>query len=361
MKKKMMLPGPADIEEEIRLLASKHLVYNRTPEFSQFISEIEDGLKYVFQTSNNVFILTCSGTGSMEAAVVNILSKNDTVLVANNGTFGERWTEICEAYGVNPIEIKEPLGNLIDPIKIQAELDSNPDIKAVFVTIDETCCGALSDIKKIGEIVAKTDAILVVDAISSLGSDEFKTDEWNCDVVIASSHKGLAVAPGLAFMTMSDKAWKLVETSTLPSYYFDVRSYKRNIVRGQTPFTPAISVLYQLHERLKKIKKEGLEAYIQRYKDLSEYLKSKLINIGLKIVPVVNSNFVIGVYTPDVVDASLLVQKMKDDYNIFIAPSPGEQKTKMFRVGTVGNITMKDIDETIDCLKKTLIELGYNC
>jgi serine---pyruvate transaminase len=358
MSKKMMLPGPADIEEKIRLLGSKPLVYNRTPEFSDFISEIEEGLKYVFQTRNDVFILTCSGTGAMEAAVVNTLSKNDTVIVANNGTFGERWSEICEAYGVNVIEIKEGLGKSIDPKKVEENLFE--EIKAVFVTIDETCCGALSDVEAIGKIVKNSNAILVVDAISSLGSDVFKTDEWNCDVVIASSHKGLAVAPGLAFMTMSEKAWKLVENSDLPSYYFNAKSYKNNIVRGQTPFTPAIAILYQLQGRLKKIKDETIEGYIQRYSILSQRLKSGILKLGLKLVPEVNSNFVLGIYTPEEVDAYQLVQIMKNKYDIFIAPSPGELKTKMIRIGTLGDITKEDVDFTIDCLKKTLVELGYS-
>ena len=201
------------------------MVYNRTSEFCSVIKEIDGNLKYVFNTKNQVFILTCSGTGAMEAAIVNTLSRNDEVVIANNGVFGQRWVEICNNYGLNVKEIKGTFGQTIDPEKIRLVITE--DTKAVIITANETSSGTVSDVQRIGEVVKKTNSLLIVDAISDLCCDEFKTDEWHCDVVVVSSNKGLAVPPGLAFITFSEKAWKSVNNSNLPKYYFDIKTYQK--------------------------------------------------------------------------------------------------------------------------------------
>lgn len=351
-----MAAGPTEIEERIRNLGSKHLVYNRTKGFSKFISEIHENLKYVFQTKNDVFILTCSGTGAMEAAVVNTLSKGDEVLVANNGNFGERWKYICEAYGIKVNEIRGKFGYGIDSERVKAALTGQT--KAVLITANETSCGALTDVKAVGAVIKDTKAILIVDAISCICCDEFKTDEWKCDVVLTSAHKGISIPPGLAFITFSDKAWKYVETSTLPKYYFDAKEYKNNVQRGQTPFTPGISLLFQLSERLKKIRGAGLDKYIEKNSKLAKILRIRLKELNLELVGPKLSNFVTGVYAPKNIDASKIVEIMEYKHNIFLAPSPGDLKTKLFRIGTAGDISEEDVNRTISCLKQTLIELS---
>lgn len=354
MKKILMAAGPTEVEEEIRRLGSKHLVYNRTKEFSRFIDEIHENLRYIFQTKNDVFILTCSGTGAMEVAVVNTLSREDEVIIANNGTFGAIWKGICESYGIKVVEVKGRFGYGIDPKKIRDAITDKT--KVVFITANETSCGALTDVKAVGDVVKDTKAILIVDAISCICCDEFKTDEWNCDVVVVSSHKGISIPPGLAFITFSDKAWGYVEKSTLPKFYFDAKKYKNNLQRGQTPFTPAISLLFQLSGRLKKIRETGIDNCIEKYSRLAKILKGKLKELNLELAGPKLSNFVTGVYAPKNIDASKLVEVMKNKYNIFLAPSPGELKTKLFRVGTAGNISEEDIDKFISALEQILKE-----
>ena len=201
---KLMTIGPTEIEKEILDLGKNPMVYNRTTEFCSVIKEIDENLKYIFNTKNQVFILTCSGTGAMEAAIVNTFSRNDEVVVANNGVFGHRWVEICRNYGLKIKEINGVFGKAIDPAEIKSAITS--DTKAVIITANETSSGTVSDVQKIGDIVKDTNSLLIVYAISDLCCDEFKTDEWNCDVVVVSSNKGLAIPPGLAFITFSDKA-----------------------------------------------------------------------------------------------------------------------------------------------------------
>lgn len=353
-----MVVGPTEIERDILKIGSRKMVYNRTAEFSEFIKEIEKNLRYVFQTKNDVFILTCSGTGAMEAAVVNLLCKDDEVIVANNGGFGERWTKICESYGVKVKEVKEGFGNVIDPDKIRKSI--NGKTKAVFITADETESCTLSDVNAIGDVVKETDAVLVVDAISSLCCDEFKTDEWNCDVVLMSANKGLALPPGLAFITFSDKAWRIVEKSTLPKYYFDVKECKINLERGQTPFTPAVGVLFQLHERLKKIRQEGIENMVKRRGKLSRMTKAGLEAMGLKLTSKNLSNAATGFFAPDGVSAKRIIDVMKEKHNIEITPSPPPLDDKVIRAGVLGNINEDDVIGFLNALEATLIKLGHS-
>lgn len=355
--KKLMTVGPTEIEEDILKLGSEKMVYNRTPEFSEFIEEIHENLKYIFQTKNDVFILTCSGTGAMEAAVVNLLSEGDKVLVANNGNFGERWVEICKSYGVIVKEIIDGFGNVIDPIKIQNNITE--EIKAVFITANETSSCTLSDVKTIGKIVKDTNAVFVIDAISSLIYDEFKTDDWNCDVALISSNKGLALPPGLAFITFSEKAWKFVEGSSLPKYYFNIKDYKSNMERGQTPYTPPIGILFQLHERLTKIKEEGIENIIKRHGRLSKLLRAGVNAMNLKFTSKNLSNVAIGIFTPDGINAKDIIFIMKEEYNIQITPSPPPLDEKVIRISVLGNIKEDDVIDFLNAFEATLIKLGY--
>lgn len=348
-KNLLMVAGPTEIEPSISDAGSSFMVYNRTPEFSSFLLEIESNLKSLFQTKNDVYILSSSGTGAMECAVVNLLSPDDEILVLSSGTFGYRWYEIATMYKIKCNLLSIPQGESVKPEDIESKL--TPNTKAVFVTANETSTGILIDLEKIASYIKKHKAVLVVDAVSSLGADLIRTDEWGCDVVISSSQKALALPPGLAFISVSEKAWELIEKSTIPKYYFDLKGYRDNIVRGQTPFTPPISLLYQLDLRLKKIVSEGVESVIIRHGKKALYLQKKLKEIGLKVIGERPSNGVIGIYFPANIDAYSVVIKLREEYGVEITPSPGEDKGKIARIGVYGNIQFSDIDYLIESLQ----------
>jgi len=350
---KLMVAGPTEIEDIVRQAGSNLMVYNRTPEFSQFLIEIEENLKAFFKTKNDVFILSSSGTGAMEAAVVNLLSPGDEVVIVSGGTFGYRWYEIANSYNVKCLIIDMPQGDTVAPELIRDRITSNT--KAVFVTANETSIGVLTDLEAIGNYVKDTNAILVVDAVSSLGADKLETDEWFCDVVITASQKALAIPPGLSFITVSEKAWKLIYKSKLPKYYFDLKRYKEDILRGQTPFTPAISLLYQLDIRLKKILETGLDVILKQQSEKAAHLCKGLKALGLDVIGRTPSSGVIGILFPPQIDAFSIVETLRHEFSIEITPSPGADKHRIARIGLFGNITFIDIDILLESLKKILI------
>lgn len=356
--KLMFVLGPTEIEPDILELGAKPQAYMRTVDFSNKLACIFKNLQYLFQTKNPVVFFASSGTGAMEAALTNVLSAGDTMLYINGGSFGHRWGDIAQKHNLNAIELKVPFGQSINPNLIKDELEKNPNIKAVFSTYDETSSGAKTDIKSIGNIIKNySNTIFVVDAVSALLTEELKMDDWNLDVVISSSQKALALPPGLGFMGISQKALGFAEKANLKSFYFDIFDYIANWKRNQTPFTPAVGILFQLEKRLEKIKEEGLENIQKRYADCTQYLREGIKELGFNALATEPVNCVTGVFTAPY-DASEIVKIMREKYNIEIAPSGGEMKTKLIRIGNFGAIGKEEIDLFLKCLKLTLEELG---
>lgn len=348
----LMVAGPTEIDKEVLSAGAKPMVYNRTPEFSAFLLEIEKNLKHIYKTENDVIILSASGTGAMEAAVVNLLSAGDEAVVIDGGTFGRRWHEIARRYNVNCSVIEMEQGKTVSADMIKKAI--TPLTKTVFVTANETSTGVLTDLSAIGPVVKDTNAVLVVDAVSSLCADRLETDAWHCDVVITSSQKALALPPGLSFITLSQKAWRLVHESKIPKYYFDLKAYKDNLGRGQTPFTPAISILYQLDIRLKEIVATGLEVILESQRAKSIYLRTCLAELGLTVIGENPSNGVVGIRFPPEIDAYSVVQTLRNEHSIEITPSPGADKYRIARVGLFGQLERADIDKLMSSLKKVL-------
>ncbi|MBF0595528.1 MAG: alanine--glyoxylate aminotransferase family protein [Candidatus Omnitrophica bacterium] len=356
-RKLLMVLGPVEIEKDILEIGSFSQVYNRTDEFSARLANIFKNLQYIFQTVNPVVLTASSGTGMMEAAVTNVLSKGDKVLSVNGGTFGDRWGKICLKHGINVKEIKIPLGSSVDPLLIENELTANHNFKAVLITHNETSIGTLTDVKAIGEIVRRfPQTVLVVDCISSLVVEKLEMDRWGLDVVISGSQKALSIPPGLGFMSFSQKALTIAKGSDLRSFYFDIFDYIANWDRNQTPFTPPIVLLFQLEARLIKIKEEGLESIQERYSRNTRFLRDGLKGLGLNILASKPANCVSAVSVDDC-DASDVVRMMDTEYNISIAPSGGDLKSSVFRVGNFGNIGEPEIKRFIDSLRLTLKEL----
>jgi aspartate aminotransferase-like enzyme len=336
------------------------IIHHRTPQFQAVLKEVNEGLKYVFQTKNDVFILASSGTGAMEAAVINLLSAGDTAITVQGGKFGERWTEICRSYGIIAEVIDVEWGKAVEPKEIEKRLKANPKIKAVFTTLCETSTGVACDIEAIGKVIKDTAAVLVVDAISGLGAIEMKTDDWFCDVVVSGSQKGLMLPPGLGFISVSPKAWKLVEASKSPRYYFDLKEAKKALDKTDTPFTPAITLIIALAGALKMMKEDGLAAIFSRHKKMACATRAAVKALGLELfAPTASSDVVTAVKVPSGIDGEKLVKTMRDTYGVTIAGGQSELKGKVFRIAHMGFIEEFDIIAAISCLEKVLAQMGY--
>jgi len=359
-KNYLLTPGPTPLPPQVSEAMARPIIHHRTPQFQAILKEATAGLQYVFQTKNDVFILASSGTGAMEAAVVNLLSAGDTALVVQAGKFGERWTELCKAYGINAEVIDVEWGKAVEPAEIGKRLKSNPKIKAVFTTLCETSTGVATDIEAIGRIVKDTEAVLAVDAISGLGAIDLKSDEWSCDVVVSGSQKGLMLPPGLGFLSVSQKAMKLIEASKSPRYYFDMRTAKKALDKTDTPFTPAITLIIALNEVLKMLKDDGLANVFLRHKKMADATRAAMKGLGLELFsPAAASDAVTAVKAPAGIDGEKLVKTMRDTYGVTIAGGQDELKGKVIRIAHMGFIEEFDIIAGISCLEKVLMQMGY--
>jgi aspartate aminotransferase-like enzyme len=359
-KNYLLTPGPTPLPPEVCQALGKPIIHHRTPQFQAILKEASEGLKYVFQTQSDVFILTSSGTGAMEAAVVNLLSPQDTAICVEGGKFGERWTELCKAYGINADVVKVEWGKAVDPAEIEKRLKANPNAKAVFTTLCETSTGVAADIEAIGKIVAKHKAVLVVDAISGLGAIDLKTDAWGVDVCVSGSQKGFMLPPGLGFISVSKKAWDMVALSKSPKYYFDLTVAKKALQKTDTPFTPAISLVIALVEVLRMMKQDGLENIFKRHNLMANATKAAMKALGLELfAPGASSDAVTAVKVPAGIDGEKLVKTMRDVYGVTIAGGQSELKGKVFRFAHMGFIEEFDIIAGVSCLEKVLKEMGY--
>jgi len=361
MKKNYLLtPGPTPLPPQISLAMAKPIIHHRTPQFQEILKEASTGLKWVFQTANDVFIISSSGSAAMEAAVINLLSSGDTALVVQGGKFGERWTEISKAYGINAQVIDVEWGKAVSPEEIKKRLKANPQIKTVFTTLCETSTGVDTDIAAIAAVIKETPAVLVVDAISALGVVDLKTDAWGVDVVVAGSQKGLMLPPGLGFISVSPKAWKLVEASKSTRYYLDLRKAKKALDKNDTPFTSSITLIDALNESLKMMQQDGLEYMFGRHKTMADATRAAMKALGLELfAPTAASDGVTAVKVPAGVDGEKLVKTMRDTYGVTIAGGQDELKGKVFRIAHMGFITEFDIITGISCLEKVLTQMGY--
>ena len=362
MKRNLLLtPGPTQTPPDICGALGKPIIHHRTPQFQENLKAAISGLQYVLQTKNDIYLLASSGTGAMEAAVINLASAGDKVITVESGKFGERWTELCQAYSINAEVIEVPWGSSVSPDQIKASLDKDPSIKAVFVTHCETSTGVTADIKSIAEVVKNTKAVLVVDAVSSLGVIDLQMDNWGVDVVVSGSHKGFMLPPGLSFISMNDKSLELVQQSSSPRYYFDLRKSKKALEKNDTPFTPAIGIIIALNESLAMFKSKGLNACFQEYKRLAKGTRAAALALGLTLFPEESciSDVLTAINLPESVDGGKVVKVMRDTHGISIAGGQAQLKGKVIRIAHMGCVTQEDILTGISYLEKVLTELGY--
>ena len=360
-KKYLFSPGPTMLPPEVLLKMAGPIMHHREPEFEKIFSEIREGLKYLFQTKKEVLVFTSSGTGAMEGAVSNLLSRGDKALVVRGGKFGERWGEICKAYGIEFVPIDVEWGESVDLKQIQKVLESDRSIRAVYTQASETSTGVRHPVKEMAEIVKKhEDTVLVVDAITGIGVFDLPMDRWGLDVVICGSQKAMMLPPGLSFAALNDKAWAFVERSNLPKFYFDFKKELKNTLKNQSSYTPAISLFVGLQESLRLIRQEGLEAVFQRHEKLAAATRAAVKALGLELyAPDSPTNALTAVKVPAGIDGVKLQNLFFEKFGITVAEGQDRAKGKIIRIAHLGYYERLDMIMVISALDMLLKEMGY--
>ena len=352
----LRIPGPTPCPPQALEAMGRQMINHRGAEFGKILNSITAKLKQAFQTKADVFVLTASGTGGMEAAIVNTLSPGDKVLSLANGFFSERFADIAEQYGAEVTRLNFQWGKPVDFDVVEKALKADGDIKAVLATHNETSTGMTNDIKGIGALVKQFDKLLLVDAISSLGCINLPTDDWNCDVVVTASQKGWMVPPALAMVSVSEKAWRAHAQAKMPRYYWDFAKAKDFLQKGQTPWTPAIPVFYALDVTLDLMLNEGLDNIFTRHARIAQTARNGVKSLGLSLFPDEEyaSNTVTAVNAADTIDAAKLIQTLREQYNIILAGGQARLSGKLFRIGHLGLVHENEINSVLEALGKAL-------
>lgn len=361
LKRYLLAPGPTPVPPEVLLSMAMPIIHHRSPDFLPVLDSAKKGLQWLFQTKNDVLILASTGTGGMVGAVNNFFNPGEKALVINGGKFGERWTKICQAYGLKVEEIVVEWGYSIKPNMVEAALKKDPEIKAVFVQATETSTGVYHDIEGLGKVIKNyPDTLFVVDAISALVAQDIRTDEWNIDIMVGGSQKGLMLPPGLAFVSVSEKAWKKNETSKMPRFYFNFKKERENLAKNQTNFTSAVTLIIGLNEAIKILQKEGLENVFKRHARLANATREAVKALGLGIYSKESpSNSVTAIEMPDGIDGQLVYKTLREKYGITGAGGQDRAKGKIFRLAHLGYADTFDIITGIAALEMVLKQLGH--
>lgn len=358
----LMIPGPTPVPEKALTAMGKHPVGHRSGEFSNLVGEIFADLKWLHQTQNDVLVVTASGTGAMEAGMINVLSTGDRVLVGNNGKFGERWADVARAYHLDVQEIQAEWGKPLDPeaFREALEADTEKQIKAVVITHSETSTGVLNDLETINRHVkAHGEALIIVDAVTSLGACSVPIDEWGLDVVCSGSQKGYMIPPGLGFVAMGDRAWSAYETANLPRYYFDLGAYRKNAAKNTTPFTPPVNLFFALHATLGMMKTEGLASIFARHDRLKQAAREAVKAMDLPLLGADScASPAVTAVAPVGVEAEQVRSVMKKRFDIALAGGQNQLKGKIFRIGHLGFVSDRDLLCAVSALESTLQSLG---
>ena len=352
----LRIPGPTPCPPQSLQAMGRQMINHRGGEFAKILNSTTEKLKQAFQTKGDVFLLTGSGTGGMEAAIVNTLSPGDKVLSTSNGAFGERFADIAEAYGAEVIRLNFEWGKAVDLGAVEKALKADGDIKAVLATHNETSTGMTNRLGDISALVKKFDKLLMVDAISSLGCIDLPTDKWQCDVVVTGSQKGWMAPPGLAMVSVSEKAWQANAQAKMPRYYWDLSKAKDFLQKGQTPWTPAISLFYTLDTTLDLMLSEGLNNIFARHARVAQITREGVKSLGLSLFPEEEfaSNTVTAVNAGDKIDVSQLIKVLREEHNVVIAGGQRKLAGRIFRIGHLGSVHEDDIKSVLEALNKAL-------
>jgi len=359
-KFRLLTPGPSPVPEETLLEMAKPVFFHRSAEFRALLGEVEEDLRYVFRTKNRVLTLTSSGTGAMEAAVSNCLPPGGKAICLISGRWGERWRNLCKAFGTEPIQVTVPYGQAIKPEQLQKALADHPDASAVFATLSETATGVANDIAALGKLVGPTNKLFIVDTISGLGVMECQTDDWHIDVNVTGSQKALMMPPGLAFLSLSDKAWKSVEANTQKRvFYFDLLKYREKLKENDTPYTPAHTLIRAMKVSLKKIRAEGIENVWARHARIAAAARAGMKAIGLELFADRPSDGLTVAKMPASIDSTPVIQKLEKQYGLRLANGQDVLKGKIIRLAHMGYADSFDVLAAISGIELVLLEMGF--
>lgn len=360
----LMIPGPTPVPESVMLEIAKHPIGHRSSEFSSILEEVYANLKYVFQTENDVFMFTSSGTGAMCAALENLVNQDDKVLSLVLGNFGNRWAKIAESRGAVVEKIEVNAGEVINPEVLKERLakDVNKEIKIVTLTHSETSTGAANDVKTLCSIIREHGALSVVDGVTSVCAMPCKPDEWGIDVLVSGSQKGFMIPPGLAFLTANERAWKVYEECKYPSFYFDWAAHRKSVRANSTPFTPAVNLIVGLNTALKMIRSEGIDNVNARHKRHCMALRAAIraLNLELLVPEDEHASYAItSILPPEGISVPDIRKTLKEDYDIVVANGQNQLKDKIFRMGTLGFVCDRDLIASVGALESALCKLGH--
>ncbi|MEM1722723.1 MAG: alanine--glyoxylate aminotransferase family protein [Candidatus Jordarchaeales archaeon] len=362
-KELLMIPGPTFLAESTLKAMSRQMISHRGKETGALLTSCIERLKKIFRTDNDLFILTASGTGAMEAAIANITEPGDKILCTTCGKFSERFKKIAEVFGAEVIEVSSEWGDAVDPEKVKAALEEHEDIKAVTVTHNETSTGVKNPVEEIARIVKDYGALLIVDAISSMGGDYIPVDKWKIDFCLAGSQKCFAIPPGFSFISVSDEAWEVIHRTKRRAFYFDLVSYKKSLEKSppQTPYTICLTLLYALDDALNLMFEEGLDNVIARHHRLAKLTREGIKKMGLELFPVreeICSVTVTAVKMPKGIKDQELRQKVRE-HGVVISGGQDKLTGEIFRIGHMGRVTEQEINITLNAIRQALIELNF--
>jgi len=357
----LRIPGPTPCPDEVLQAMTKQMINHRGDEFAKILNDATAKLKELFQTEQDVFVLTGSGTGGLEAAIVNTLSPGDTVLSVSIGVFGERFAAIAEHFGAEVIPLRSEWGKAADVDAVRQALQAEPKIKAVLVTHNETSTGVTNDLASISSVVKQFDKLLLVDAISSLGSINLPVDDWHLDVTVTGSQKGWMAPPGLAMVSVSQEAWQAHAKAKMPHFYWDFSKAKSYLEKGQTPWTPAVSVVFALSVSLEMMLREGLPNIIARHAQVGKAARDGIKSLGLSLFADESfaSNTVTAVAASDGLDTKKMLKILREEHKVVLAGGQQKLDGKVFRIGHLGWVTENDIEIVMSALKVVLPQAGF--
>ena len=360
MKEYLLTAGPTPVPERVLLAMARPMLYHRAPAFTECLREVQDSLRWLMQTKQLPLVLGGSGTAGMDAAVCNFLKTGDKAIVVRGGKFGERWGKICQAYGVECVFIDVEWGKGVDPKAVAEALDKNPGVRAVYATASETSTATKHDVEAIARVVApREDVILCVDAITAVGVFEVPVDQWGIDVTVVGSQKALMLPPGLAMVVVSDKGWKANERASLPRFYLDLLRERKSQDKGETAFTPPVSLVVGLRESLRMLKEETLPGVWNRHERLAKATRAASGGLGLELFSSSPTNAVTAYRVPNGIDGTAVIKQMRTRYGITIAGGQDHLKGKIVRIAHIGYVSEFDVITAISGLEMTLSDLGY--
>ena len=358
IKQYLLSPGPTPIPNEVALAMSETMIHHRTPQFNKIFEEARQGLKTLFGTNGDVLILASSGTGAMEAAVANLFSPGDKVLVINGGKFGERWLNISNAFGLDPIEVKVEWGQAVRVADVEKQLELHPDIQSVMIQASETSTTVLHPVKEIAKLT-ENGPLFLVDGVTAVGVLPVPLDEWDIDVLVTGSQKALMLPPGLGFIALSDRAWEKTTKAKLPRFYFDLNLERKKQAKGSGAFTPAVSLIFGLRASLNMMAREGFDRVYARHARMARATRAAATAMGLKLLaPDSPSPAATGIFLPNGLDADKVLDYLRDQMGVVLAEGQDQLKGKAIRIAHVGYMGAFDVITAIAALEMALRKFG---